>query len=65
MGDQYMVTLPIWIYLVVAGIFFSGFMAIRLAQHDKQVDDSFIEKEGQVFIERMQVEKERRNSDSI
>ncbi|WVE39640.1 sporulation YhaL family protein, partial [Priestia megaterium] len=37
-----MVTLPIWIYLVVAGIFFSGFMAIRAAQHDKQVDDSFI-----------------------
>ncbi|TYR79006.1 SigE-dependent sporulation protein [Priestia megaterium] len=60
-----MVTLPMWIYLVVAGIFFSGFMAIRSAQQEKQIDDAFIEQEGQVFIDRMNVEKDRRNSKSV
>ncbi|MBM7702689.1 sporulation YhaL family protein [Metabacillus iocasae] len=64
-----MVTLPVWLYLVVAGIFFSGFMAIRTAQQEKEVDDTFIEKEGQVYIERMKEEKERRefvkNSKSV
>jgi Sporulation protein YhaL len=63
--DEEMVTLPIWIYLVVAGIFFSGFMAIRSAQQEKHIDESFIEKEGQIFIDRMNVEKERREGNSI
>ncbi|WP_110113816.1 sporulation YhaL family protein [Bacillus sp. CGMCC 1.16541] len=56
-----MVTLPIWLYLVVAGIFFSGFMAIRTAQQEKEIDDTFIEQEGQVYMQRMQEEKERRD----
>ncbi|MCM3004747.1 sporulation YhaL family protein [Priestia koreensis] len=55
-----MFTLPFWIYLVVAGIFFSGFMAIKTAQQDREVEDEFIEKEGEVYMERLEQERERR-----
>jgi hypothetical protein len=55
-----MVTLPFWVYLVVMGIFFSGFMAIRTGQKEREIDDMYIEKEGQVYMERIEVEREKR-----
>ena len=55
-----MLTLPFWVYLVVMGIFFSGFMAIRTGQKEREIDDVYIEKEGQVYIRRMEVEREKR-----
>ncbi|MDQ0247186.1 hypothetical protein J2S09_004827 [Bacillus fengqiuensis] len=55
-----MLTLPFWVYLVVMGIFFSGFMAIRTGQKEREIDDVYIEKEGQVYIQRMEVEREKR-----
>jgi hypothetical protein len=42
------------------GIFFSGFMAIRTGQKEREVDDIYIEKEGQVYIRRMEMEREKR-----
>ncbi|MFK2825866.1 sporulation YhaL family protein [Bacillus sp. B190/17] len=50
-------TLPLWIYAVVAGILFSAFMTIKTARADKKIDYGHIEQEGQVYIDRM--EKER------
>jgi hypothetical protein len=55
-----MLTLPFWVYLVVMGIFFSGFMAIRTGQKEREIDDVYIEKEGQVYMQRMEVEREKR-----
>ncbi|WP_078408559.1 sporulation YhaL family protein [Priestia abyssalis] len=55
-----MLTLPFWVYLVVMGIFFSGFMAIRTGQKEREIDDVYIEKEGQIYIQRMEVEREKR-----
>lgn len=55
-----MVTLPWWIYLILAGIVFSGYMTIRTTKEDKEVDQSFIEHEGEIYIERMNLEKEKR-----
>jgi hypothetical protein len=54
------VTLPIWMYFVVAGIFASAFMTIKSAKEEKQVEDDWIQKEGEVYITRMEDEKERR-----
>ncbi len=53
-------TLPIWLYVVVAGIFVSAFMAIKTAREDREFEQEWIEKEGKVYIERMEEEKERR-----
>ncbi|MBD8003783.1 sporulation YhaL family protein [Bacillus norwichensis] len=53
-------TLPIWLYFVVAGIFVSAFMAIKTAREDREFEQEWIEKEGKVYIERMEEEKERR-----
>ncbi|WP_175988226.1 sporulation YhaL family protein [Bacillus sp. Marseille-Q1617] len=53
-------TLPIWMYFVVAGIFASAFMTIKSAKEEKQMEDEWIEKEGAVYISRMEEEKERR-----
>ncbi|MGR3763428.1 sporulation YhaL family protein [Rossellomorea sp. NS-SX7] len=53
-------TLPIWMYFVVAGIFASAFMTIKSAKEEKQLEDEWIEKEGAVYISRMEEEKERR-----
>ena len=55
-----MLTLPFWVYLVVMGIFFSGFMAIRTGQKEREIDDMYIEKEGQVYMQRMELEREKR-----
>lgn len=53
-------SLPIWIYFVVAGIFVSAFMAVKTAREDREVEQEWIEKEGEIFIKRMEEEKERR-----
>jgi hypothetical protein len=53
-------TLPIWMYLVVAGIFGSAFMTIKSAKEEKTLEDEWIEKEGEVYIHRMEEEKEKK-----
>ncbi|GLY11248.1 sporulation YhaL family protein [Bacillus badius] len=52
--------IPLWVYAVVAGIFFSAFMTIKTSRADKKVDEAFIEQEGQVYIQRMEKERELR-----
>ena len=58
-GEKKM-TLPIWLYFVIVGIFVSAFMAIKTAREDREFEKEWIEKEGEVYIERMEEEKERR-----
>jgi Na+/glutamate symporter len=53
-------TLPIWVYLVFAGIIFSAIMTIRSAKTEEMVDQEYIEREGEVYIKRMEDEKTRR-----
>ncbi|MCA1030876.1 sporulation YhaL family protein [Bacillus timonensis] len=53
-------SVPWWAYLIVLGIIFSAYMTFRTAKEERELDDVFIEKEGQVYIERMNEEKERR-----
>jgi len=58
-GEKKM-TLPIWLYFVIVGIFVSAFMAIKTAREDREFEKEWIEKEGKVYIERMEEEKERK-----
>lgn len=58
-GDKHM-SLPIWIYFVIAGVVISAFMAVKTAREDREIEQEWIEKEGVEYIERMEEEKERR-----
>ncbi|MFT8870717.1 MAG: sporulation YhaL family protein [Sporolactobacillus sp.] len=53
---------PWWIYLVVAGILFSGWKAFTLMHTDAQIDEEWNEEQGDVFVKRMHSERERRHS---
>ncbi|NCU16535.1 sporulation YhaL family protein [Pallidibacillus pasinlerensis] len=51
---------PFWIWLVVAGIVFSAYMTIRTNREEQEFEMKEAEMEGEIFIERMEREKERR-----
>lgn len=51
---------PWWVYLVLIGIFLSGYLSFKYSLEDKQVEKEWIEQEGNVYIERIQQEKEAR-----
>ncbi|MBM7586424.1 high-affinity Fe2+/Pb2+ permease [Bacillus pakistanensis] len=53
-------TLPIWMYFIVAGIFVSAFMTLRAAKEERETENEWIEKEGEVYIKRIEDERERR-----
>ncbi|AEH52820.1 MULTISPECIES: sporulation YhaL family protein [Heyndrickxia] len=55
---------PIWIYFVVAGIVICAFMAVKTAREEHEQEQEWIEKEGEVFIERMHKEKELRSGEA-
>ncbi|MEW4223691.1 sporulation YhaL family protein [Rossellomorea marisflavi] len=57
-------TLPIWMYFIVTGIFVSAFMTIKSARQEKVQEDEWIAKEGEVYMTRMEEEKERRRVSS-
>jgi len=53
--------LPWWIYVCIIGILGSGYMAFRTSREEKQIDEEFIEKEGQVYIDRIQQAREKKS----
>lgn len=55
-----MFLLPYWIYAVMIGIFVSGFMVLYTSKQEKDIDDTYIEKEGEIYIQRIKEERERR-----
>lgn len=59
-GNQMLFAVPWWVYVVISGIIFSGYMVIRTARNEQEVEHSYIENEGHVYIERMNKEKEGR-----
>lgn len=57
--------LPFWIYIIILGIFISAFMAIKTAREDRELETEWIEKEGEVYLDRMEKERERRGKVKI
>ncbi|MBO8178030.1 sporulation YhaL family protein [Aeribacillus pallidus] len=53
-------TLPLWMYFVVAGIVVSAFMAIKTAREERKEEMEWIEKEGKIYMDRLSNEKEKR-----
>lgn len=56
--------LPFWVYLIVVGIFFSAYMAVKTAKEERELELEWIEKEGEIYMERMEAEKERRKGEN-
>ena len=56
--------LPIWIYFVAAGILFSAFMAVKTGKEERDTENEWIEKEGEIYMARLEKEKEKRLSAS-
>ncbi|MEH7417757.1 sporulation YhaL family protein [Neobacillus drentensis] len=52
--------IPIWIYAVVAGIVISALMAIKTGREERQVEMESIEREGEIYLKRLEHEKEKR-----
>jgi hypothetical protein len=57
-GDVDMI--PIWVYFVVAGIIFSALMTIKSAKEDRDIEMESIEREGDIYMKRLEKEKEER-----
>ncbi|MGM0904360.1 sporulation YhaL family protein [Mesobacillus maritimus] len=53
-------TVPIWVFAVAAGIMISAFMAIKSGREDRQQEMEIIEREGEIYMDRLEKEKERR-----
>lgn len=51
---------PTWVIFVAIGIIISGFMAVRAGKQERKLENEMIEKEGEVYIKRMEMEKERK-----
>lgn len=55
--------MPIWIWFVLIGIVVSAIMSIRTARQERLIENTWIEEEGQKYMERMRLEQEQRKND--
>lgn len=53
-------SIPWWIYLVILFIVFSGYMSYRAMRAEQRLEQQFIEREGQVYMERIRQERNRK-----
>ncbi|MCM3690289.1 sporulation YhaL family protein [Neobacillus niacini] len=56
-------SIPIWVYAVVVGIVISALMAIKTGREERLLEMENIEKEGEIYLTRLEQEKERREGD--
>ncbi|UOR13213.1 sporulation YhaL family protein [Halobacillus amylolyticus] len=52
--------IPIWVLFCTVFIFISGYMAFRAMRAEQKIEQQFIEREGRVYLARMNEEKEKR-----
>lgn len=52
--------IPWFIYVIVAFVIFSGYMAYRAMRIEKMLEQHYIEQEGQIYMERIRQERLRR-----
>ncbi|WP_405103314.1 sporulation YhaL family protein [Oceanobacillus sp. FSL H7-0719] len=52
--------IPLWVFIIILLILFSGYMAFRAIQADRKLDQQYIEQEGQIYIDRMSKEKQEK-----
>ncbi|HEO8421493.1 sporulation YhaL family protein [Niallia sp. FSL W8-0635] len=58
-----MLGIPLWVILVLGGIAISAFMAVKTGREDRAVENEIIEREGEVYMKRLEEEKKRKNGE--
>ncbi|MGM8212065.1 sporulation YhaL family protein [Virgibacillus sp. W0430] len=55
---------PWWVLMLIVFIFMSGYMAFRAMRAERILEQQYIEREGKVYINRMEEERKRRKIES-
>ncbi|MBC5636621.1 MULTISPECIES: sporulation YhaL family protein [Ornithinibacillus] len=55
--------MPWWVFMVILFIFFSGYMAFRAMRAERALEKQYIEREGQVYMKRIEEEREQRRQE--
>jgi len=55
-----MMDIPMWVLFVFGGIIVSAFMAVKTGREDRKLESEIIEREGEVYMQRLEKEKEQR-----
>ena len=58
--DVMLFGIPLWIYIMIAFIFFRGYMAHRAIQADKKREQQYIENEGKIYMKRIEEERKKK-----
>lgn len=53
-------TIPIWVIAVFIGIMISAYMAIRTGKEERKLELEMIEREGELYMERIEKERKER-----
>lgn len=56
-------TIPLWVFFVVAGIVLSAYMAIKTGKEERKLETDSIEREGEIYMKRLEREKEQRTQE--
>ncbi|WP_249870179.1 sporulation YhaL family protein [Oceanobacillus saliphilus] len=54
--------IPLWVIAVIILIFLSGYMAYRAMLAERKLDQQFIEREGKIYLERIQEDRQKREA---
>lgn len=53
--------IPWWVYITIVFIFMSGYMAFRAMRVEWELEQKYIENEGKIYMERIEVERKERS----
>ncbi|GAE25881.1 putative uncharacterized protein YhaL [Halalkalibacter wakoensis JCM 9140] len=56
----FLLSSPWWVYFVLAGIVLSGYLSVKYSLEDKRTEQEWIENEGNIYMKRLEEERERR-----
>lgn len=54
---------PWWVFITILLIFLSGYMAFRAIRAEQKLEQQFIEKEGNKYMERIEAEKKMKEEE--
>jgi hypothetical protein len=57
--------IPFWVFVVVVGIVVSALMAMKTGREERKLELENIEREGEIYITRLEREKEERNATKV
>lgn len=55
-----LINIPWWIYLIIVFTIFSGYMSFRAMRMEKMLEQHYIEREGEIYMERIRQERSQR-----